>query len=710
MSVCTRLRRRASVWATALFILSQLAGLLVMPRPASAAISADPADEIVYIDGEGYIRILDPDVGPLDGWKSPDNNWRYLSLGDFNNDTDLEIVAMGQEGDFVKVTVFDPVVAKGGSQRGGKYGPQQIPWDIYYETRLPAIAKFVEAGNFDNNVPGDEIMIGFRDPAQRHYVRVWKAAGLDPSGNPTGRAWEQHIAKDYAERYSFADSGQFNGEGADEAVLVDEDSTLSRFDIFQVDADFDRLDGKTSDSDKYRQVAVGQIIEGGRDEIAVILSVDRASKESLIIYEYDEKEAELVSDEDWRWAFAPQPEYVFLADLSGNGDEEVLFLRDHPDENGARLIMRDDWGDDRDRHPEIEEDLDGVEYTAGAGGDIDGDGMDEIILMRDEGFLIFMSPQRTLESNTRVEHQLSTDGDTLVVGDLDTIGFVEGAQFAADKSKIEASVPTGTRSGEYTVRITSTVADTPITFSASIGSVPWASLDRTVATTPATLTLRFDATNLTPGLYTTSLRLDAQTANVLNTPLLIAVELTVQPATLNPQPNLALYAHYPCAAPLAPVTTTIKLAGTNDLNFRAAVIGVPAETALASTGWGGLVTGGEIDSAGNMVLYDAQGNRRTIPMSVPPSDAVSAAATLSATWPVDPTINWITGVSSDATSVPATINIQLDPTVLGPNFPTTYAVMVLVADTRAGAPPENVEVVPIMAMCSNGRLSLPLIP
>jgi hypothetical protein len=533
-----------------------------------------------------------------------------------------------------------------------------------------------------------------------------KAASLGQDGNPTGRAWTEHIAKEYAERYSNADSGQINGSGADELVLVDPDSLESRFEVFQVDADFEVLDvdGNQSDSFDFRRVAVGQIIEGGTEELAILSSSDNAS---LLVYEYDDDADEVVSDEDWQWAFSPQPEEVFLADISGNGDEEVFFLREFRREGDPLLIMRDEWGDDREDR-EIEEDLDDEEFAVGAGGDVDGDGRDEIIIMNDDRIRIYTRPDTSLTDSTIVELETSTDGETLLAGDLNKIGFVAGTQFAADKSKVEANLPTGTSGGNVTVQVTSSSPSLPITFNASlIPAVPWASLDRSVSTTPSTLTLRFNATNLQPGRYTTALRLDAQTANVANTPFTIAVELTVLAAALNPTPSTAAYIHYPCTDPLEPVTLTVRMDGTNGLNYRAAVMAVPAETTSAGGGLAAGIAGGALDSAGNMVLYDPLGNSRTIPMNVPASNQVVAASTLSATWPVDPSIPWITAASSDETAVPSILSIQLDPTVLGASFESSFAVLVLVADTSAGSPPENVKTVPILAMCASSRLALP---
>jgi hypothetical protein len=728
MQFTFRQRRLAFAGVLAMFIVAQFVGLFAKPQPVVAAPSANPGDEIVYLDPNGFIKILDPDGGPLNGWSSPDGEWEYLSLGDVNADSDIEILAIGRAGGSVKVKVFDPVLARGGaSDKGGKYN--DVPWDILWEQPLfEGVSKFIEAGNFDDGIEGDEYAIGWRDSGNTHYVQVWKAASRQPDGKPSGRDWTVHIDArtitrvddDDARQYSRAASGQIDGEGAEELVLVDEDSSETSFDAFRTDADMERVDGKSSDSDIYKQTAVGQIIEGGTEEVAVILSVDRADKTSLIVYEFDEDDGELASDEDWEWAFAPQPEYVFLADIFGNGDEEVFILRNFPEgEDGPRLIMRDDWGDDRERFDEddpLELDLDDDNgFQAGVGADVDADGRDEIVIMRDEGdeigakIRIYTRPESSLDDDTIDEYEVDNDGETILAGDLDAVGFLEGPQLAVDKALLEESVPTGTRSDPVSVTVTNNATTDPVTFNISKpGNTPWLELSNSVMTTPATFNVTFDATNLTAGEYNSTITLQAQTPNVVNPTILIDVELTVEPAALVAQPSTASFIHFPCSEPLQPVTTTldVRVEGTNGLSYRAAILGVPEGASAASiNAAGGQISGGEVDATGKIVLYDHAGNARVLPA---PSE-VSASAALTTAWYVDPAVTWITGASSDTTETPSNLTITISPTVLGPNFALHQAVMVLVADTQAGNPPENVEIVPVIAMCARGRLGMPSI-
>lgn len=82
----------------------------------ASAVSADKAEEIVFIDPNGFIRVFDP-ITPAGGvavdWVSPEGGWRSFALGDFDVNGDKEIVAIkGNNNTDSKLVIWDPVVAK----------------------------------------------------------------------------------------------------------------------------------------------------------------------------------------------------------------------------------------------------------------------------------------------------------------------------------------------------------------------------------------------------------------------------------------------------------------------------------------------------------------------------------------------------------------------------------------------------------------------
>src|SRR5687768_11563161 len=171
------LKRRKSLHGLllALFFVASLPAAPFQPLPVHAetdetdATSADAAEEIVYITSEGVIRILDWQAtgGPLVDWssdldKNADNSvngkdFRDFALGDVNNDGDLEIIAVKGGSSDGKLIVYDPVIAPGQPINSNRKTPNGIPWDKLYETALLGRPAIVTAGNYDANIPGDEI-------------------------------------------------------------------------------------------------------------------------------------------------------------------------------------------------------------------------------------------------------------------------------------------------------------------------------------------------------------------------------------------------------------------------------------------------------------------------------------------------------------------------------------------------------------------------
>jgi hypothetical protein len=693
--------------ATAL-VLAQVVGFLALPRPVAAEVSADPSAEIVYIDDKEFIRVLDTQGDPLVEWVSPDGGWDDIVLADVNDDGDFEIVAMDKQGDTAfRISVFDPVVTRGATDPNKQFNG--IPWDTLWTTTIQGNGQYLVAGNFDNGIPGDEFVTGFR-VGDTSIVTIWNANSLGSDGKPTGRDWKKHIEKEYPDyEYTGGVAGQLNGEGADELILFDPESDITRMDVYSPDNDLALLDSETSSNDRFKQGATGQLRADGNEELAAILTVSSPTRTSLRTYEMDDSNE--VQEEEL-WAFAPQPDWLFLADISGNGDKELFFLRNYPEgSEGARLIMRDAWGDDNKRNEGLIEwalmdDGDQNQFRAGAGGDVDGDGKDEVILLRDDRIRIYHRPENGHEEAADYnDYMLATNNrrNTLLAGDLDRNGFSSGPVLAADKVLIDAIIPAGTASPEFTVQVSN--IGTPAGVGVNVILTPgqsWAQIiGPTFVTTPATIRVRFDATALNTGSYGAVMRLVSPQADVQNNDIGVELRLTVVPPTLEPVPPVLAIHRLPAEQTTDPFTTTVQIRGSNDLSFRAAILGVPAapsgSATVASGGLSGAITGGEIDAAGNIVIYDDQGNSRTLD-----ADLVSAAQAVTTTVMLDPTIGWITGATLDEATTPAVLSIAINPSIMTEDYQREHAVLILVADTRAGTPPQNVTIVPIeLANISN---------
>lgn len=709
----------ANAALAAALVLTPLVALA--PTPAQAVTdspSADPSEEIVYTDENEIIRVLDFQGTPQLNWFSPTAGWRDIALGDVNADGDLEIIGLGRvDSSTVKLAVFDPVASFGGIKDPER---NNIPWEILYETSFPGSPSVIDAGDFDPGIPGDEILFGYRDPGGTTRIVILNASKLEANGKPSGRDWKVHVEKaDFENGWTYAAHGQIIEGGADEVILVDgrgvasDDGTKTRFDVFDLDAGFSRVDGKNSTSDTIDKVAVGQMIAGGPDEIVEVRSSD-PGKQTVRVYKWDAGDDELNGDAGWE--IVPNPDFPFLVDRNGNGDKELFILRGYrTGQQAARLYIFDEWGNDKDGRPgncdRYDDDFDDCElyldddngYELGAGGDVDGDGNDEAVILRDNNIRIYKDLHRTVGSDSIANYALNTSKDALEIGDLDKNGFVEGPMIATDKSRIEASVPIGTQSTPIAVQVSNSAGADAFPFSAFTDQF-WARVIPTGGNSPTTLQVTFDARGLSVGVYRGQLTITSSQENVINDPYVIELVLTVEPAALQTSPANVAVIYAPCEAGTIisdtigfTRTTEVNVVGTAGLRFNAAVVEVPKASAAS-------IRVSEVDAAGNLVLTDSAGDAYTIP-----STSLSASAVTSGTivWPED--VSWIVEATSVTNTIPATVAITVDPSVLGDQFTTANAVLVFVADSRAGTPPRSVKSTPILAMCASNQSRLPVV-
>src|SRR5690606_34557393 len=142
----------------------------------------------------------------------------------------------------------------------------------------------------------------------------------------------------------------------------------------------------------------------------------------------------------------------------------------------------------------------------------------------------------------------------------------------------------GTVSGDFPLEVTNLTTPDPVTFNVTKpGDAPWLIVNPSVATTPATINVRFNAAGLETGTYTSQLTIIAN--GVLNSPLAVEVELTVLPAVLSFRDAGAAHITYPCVESdeeVTPEVLTVRVGGTQGLNYRAALIAMPSPTAAAS--------------------------------------------------------------------------------------------------------------------------------
>lgn len=653
--------------------------------PSAAAsvvekVSADPDEEIVYIDNNGAIRVLDTLQSgdtPIVDWVSPTTGWSNFALGDVNNDGDQEVVAIRSTGSGTgELTVFDPVVTNGGFD--GET-PNGIPWATLYTTTISGNPKLVATGKLDPNLPGDHIFYSY-DLGSGSRIVV-----LKPSiPNPDGRSWTTHYTRDFDERWEQVSLGNFDGEGADEIALIDD--SVGRLSIYPSDANSDTLEKRTGDSRPWRATTFVQYDAGSTDEVIAIRDAP-ASLNTFYVLKWNRDKEEV--DEKDAEAFSPSPRFVFGADINNDGKEAVVMLRSVPDDtNSVRMIVR---GDDGDEIPsELEQFLDSDNgYQSGAGGDVDGDGKDEIVIMRDNNIRIYTQPDR---NEQRDDYSRLTNGERIHIGDLDRNGFSIGPSFSTTVSSIEETLQIGITGVTRSFELRNETTTVPVSFEIAVENNPsWFVVTPRFGNTPAVISYTPNAIGLAPGVYQTRIIITSSNSAVVNQPYSIGVTLTVNPSDITVAPQSLSFAYPDSTQPMT-LTQQVSVSGANGIRFTAGVQEYPALQAASATLGRNLMDGqsvrGYINERNEIVAVNAEG-----------TEVVLAEAGISE-------LSWLT-VSPTQGTVPGVVTLSLNTSTQPDDFEQAY--LVIIGDARTGEPPQNVRLVPITALRAAEQLYLPFV-
>lgn len=555
-----------------------LAAIVLVGMPASARAQDVPQatattnseDEIVYIDASGFIRVYDPrqpENMPVVAFRSPDAGWMDAAVGDFNGDGDDEIVAINNSG---VLKVYDPVIAS------GPVPPENVIngifWEELYATMLPGRPLLIETGNFDAVVSTDEIVAVFVDPTntRNSFVQIYYQP-LEPFD---GRTWLPLADVQAAELWSDIATGNLDGAGVDELALVNEDFGVLR--VYRLEANnvLNPFFISESDAKPWSDVAIGNVDE----DVALpeLVTVRNAAPPlpALVVQRY--KSPDAFEDVGVR-NLLPSPRVVFLADVTGDGDEEMYLLRDVPLNDSRPRLFISNLGVDAPFAFETALDTDNG-YRYGAGGDIDGDGKDELAVIRNTGFKIFETPETNTNSFTVT---LETNARTIVMGNLDALGK---DRLTSSVPRFDLTVAAGRQSSPQQLRISNlTRPDTSVRFEIRLlPQVSFIRLSQISGDTPALVSVTADATELLPATdpkqnpprYGTNLIVTALDPLVANSPMTIPVIVEVTPGVAVRPSGIAIASQVVpetggCTTPLP--DDIINVLGTPGSTFTATV-------------------------------------------------------------------------------------------------------------------------------------------
>lgn len=530
----------------------------------------DTSEEIVYIDGVGYIRVYDrvhTGGGQIVTWHSEESGWQDFTLGDFDGDGDDEIAAIRTDGDVGRLVIFDPVVATGDVIPGQRV--DGIPWKVICDRTIEGAPTRVATGEFDGAVPGDELVVGATTPADDddgfgpYLVSLWHRTG-GTAACPWSMMFEP---REFGNSWTVIATGNLDHVGVDDVIFLDDDESI--LEVYRIDngldPETDRILDIESENKKWTDVAPGRY-QTTLEQLAAVRSVPLGLP-SMMIMQYRNVDETWV--DTYTQQFVPSPRFVFRADLDGNDDDEVFMLREVPSNvNSPRIFMRNPAGA---ALPPFEQPLDTDNgFRAGAAGDVDGDGKDEIAIIRSLQLRLYLDPDSLTESIRYAfeGYATSTNSRSIQMGDLDGNGYIGQPYLLATPSRLDVTLVEGQVSEPYPIVITDPIADLPLDFTVAVeGNPRWLSVTPTSGTTPQTLFVTIDGTQLLPGTYATSLNLATENADTLTNTTRAGVFLTVTPGIFASPSDVTVLSS--CRADATPVSLSVDVLGTAGETFTA---------------------------------------------------------------------------------------------------------------------------------------------
>jgi hypothetical protein len=636
--------------------------------PAGWLVNPNDDDEVVYIDPGGLIRVYDPFGETTIAWVSPEGGWQAAALGDVTGDGDEEIVAIGGKDAAARLVVYDPVVAAGAVNADQQFNG--VPWKQLYITNLPATPRLVATGEFDPASPGREIVYVTDAPPDndgdpRSVITILTQAG----GTTDGTAWRMLASATTGQQWSDISTGDLALTGIDHIALIDEDRGV--LSVFRLrDGSLQRYYVNASDTREWSSSAIGQVDPAtAQPELVLVRRADQPLA-SLVILRYEPPDS--FADVYLR-DFNPSPRVVFLADVNANAEAEVFMLRNVTRTAGCpppyntppfQLIMRN-RGPDRPTNFEVCLDQANT-FRYGAGGDLNGDGKDEVIVLSAVQLRVFYNVDTTF---TATNVQVSSDARTIVAGNLDKVGAIKPNTLEASRSRLEFTVKAGERSQSQAIELSNSApSGEPIPLQIYVlPQVSYVRWSLSSDSTPATLSVYIDAAELLPDIvYAAELLVDSVGVSVTNTPYPIPILIRVDEGMIV-QPEGITVVLRSCRDSATKPKVELRVLGTAGITFDATVDSGPAGTEAATQS------------------------------AAPHPESANAIP-----WQVND-VPWISSAESPTAVVPSTIVLSIDPLAAAP-FNQAHVTVTGQLDGQTYTRTSNVNVV-----CTENPVYLPVV-
>ncbi len=471
------------------------------PQPDVSEVLTPPDDEIVLLSSAGRVLVVDPHAPPYIqpvSFASDTTGWQHVTLGDVNGDGDQEIIAVKPD----QIHIFDPVVQPGHTPVTATILPLQGQWHL------------AAAGDVDGDGQ-DEILASHTTSNPDRPERI---VVLDPS--PDASTFNTVFSRYLEVPVKALDMGDVDGDGWDDGVVLGDVRAL--FYVFSGGM-WDTL-VNYFELKPWLALSVGQVHgDSARAEIAA--SRDAPTDwDTYLLYQWVGGGNVVSIDQV---PYHPPMDDVDTFDMNGDGDEEVLLIRSN--DAAVPLIVRNPAGPAMPRDIQI---WTGPGWKRIAGGDLDGDGLGEIVVLKERAYRIYTEP----ELSDRQETHLGNFLLELAVGNLDGPGIVNRPVLRLSANAVSFYYEAYTLPPAQYITVENAGAGGSIAWTATVvQGEDWLHISPASGTTPGRLIFSVDPRHLPAGTYEGRVRVEAPAA--LDSPQEVVVTLTVITPVLEVQPR-----------------------------------------------------------------------------------------------------------------------------------------------------------------------------
>jgi hypothetical protein len=506
--------RVSSRWALVVTLVTLLALLGPVGVPASRALAASqrgeaapaatywPDDEIVLLDSAGRIIVNDPytqpGMTPISWNSGADTGWQGLAAGDVDGDGADDIVSV--RGSEIKVWSMHPSprVMYDNVASGRQYH-LVVTGDFDKSGRKQIIATYTQSG-----VSGEYVYKFTRGANDASWSQVAVAGGY------YGSLWQDMSA------------GDVNGDGYADLVLVRQSDNLLKTYLGPSWLEV----GDFKPAGTWTGVAVGKMKAGlvGQQLALTRKDVGGTAAQSAVFLQL----AAPYSDLAIGLAADPNFSKVAVGDVNGDGEAEAVVFRDVAPPTSSIIVVKPNttgiapttW------------DLPANIWRMIAVGDVNGDGIDEIVAMHSDRLGMygwngvgFQAIGTMLTGSFNIDPPLS-NMHTMILANLDGTGPV----FTVSPASVSITAAWG-QQGAANLSLRNTGDSSPISWTITpLTSDPWLTFSGRSSlsgVTPATVPVLANTRLAGLGTHTASFRVTATLSNGQQTSQNVNVSLNV---------------------------------------------------------------------------------------------------------------------------------------------------------------------------------------